>query len=248
MDGEPAPANAADPTDEEVIEEEGTEEELELTEAEIENVKLKEKITELEKPKTPAAVPITAVNMDQFSEDQWITLETQTGKDRETIKAEYRSHVTNKRQDDIEARQNVRDAIADEIEKNPRLTKLRAGIKEHFDTIPNNQKLTNEAIAKHMQTAIFYAKGKYGFTKTPKALTKKIAQADDDDISYDEDPKNTGAEKGEIEDGEYISKTGEKIRVGGVIDKKEWKKVQSNERSPNDVKIPNNFDEAPSFD
>jgi len=212
MDGEPAPANAADPTDEEVIEEEGTEEELELTEAEIENVKLKEKITELEKPKTPAAVPITAVNMDQFSEDQWITLETQTGKDRETIKAEYRSHVTNKRQDDIEARQNVRDAIADEIEKNPRLTKLRAGIKEHFDTIPNNQKLTNEA------------------------------------ISYDEDPKNTGAEKGEIEDGEYISKTGEKIRVGGVIDKKEWKKVQSNERSPNDVKIPNNFDEAPSFD
>ncbi len=48
--------NAADPTDEEVIEEEGTEEELELTEAEIENVKLKEKITELEKPKTPAAV------------------------------------------------------------------------------------------------------------------------------------------------------------------------------------------------
>ena len=248
-DGEPDPANAADPTDSEVIDDEtpgDDETSEEPTEAELENIKLKDKIAELEKPKTSTSAPMTAASMDNFTEEQWINLELQTKKDRATIKSEYRSWEINKRQDDTEARQNVRDAIQDEVEKDPRLGKLKTGMKEYLATLPSNQKIGD--LKEHMQNAIYYAKGKYGFTKTPKPKDKKAPNLDSDDISYDDDLKNTGAKKGEIEDGDYVSKNGEKIHVGAVIDKKEWNKVQSNDRGPNNVKIPDDYDEAPSFD
>lgn len=224
---------------------EPTAEQQELTALKAENARLK---AEKEQPQPAAQPQVNSATLDNYTEDQWAQIETKTGKDRATITREFKDWEITNRQNDIIAKTNVTEAISEELEKNPKILKLRGAIKEYLSDIPTAIKTDPAKLKREMEKAIIYARGKHMTSEpTPPNNNKPKPNADpgpgggSDDTNDDPEYK-----EGEIKNDTYVSTSGSRIKTG-KIDKGLWKKVQHPTRDANSVRIPSDFDEKPRF-
>lgn len=193
----------------------------------------------------------TYEQLASYTDDQWAQIEARTGKDRNTIMREFKDWEITQRQNELIAKSNVNDAVQDLLETNPKLLKLRGGIKEYLADVPTEAKLNPARLKREIEKAINYAKGKYMDLNSENRnnnnnnrITKYEKTPSPNNIEdYDETNR---LKKGEVKDDVHILDSGLKIKTG-KIDKKLWKRVQSPDE-PNSVRIPMDFDEEPKFD
>jgi len=231
------PATEQDPP----VTTEPTEAEKELAAVKAENELLKaEKAT----PPAQPQAQVSSATLENYSEDQWSQIEAKTGKDRATIIRDFKDYEMTNRQNTIDAKNNVTEALQDELEKNPKLLKLRGTIKEFMADVPMADRLDPAKLKRAMDKAIIYARGKHMTSETPAPANKPKPNADPNPAGDDDGAPQF--KEGEIKDDTYISNTGTRIKTG-KISKELWKKVQHTTRDANSVCIPSDFDEKPKF-
>ena len=190
---------------------------------------------------------ITSETLESYSPEQWAVIEEKTGKTKDQVIRDYKDYEITKRQNAIDAKANMSDAMSEAIEANPKLIKLRGSIKEYMDDIPASDKLDPAKIKRHMEKAITYAKGKH-MTSTPDSTPGRrpgsstpSPKGGADDYGDDSDVVD-----GEMKDDEYVSETGLRIKTGKVS-KETWKQIRHKTKNPNSVCIPADFDKPPQF-
>jgi hypothetical protein len=222
---------------------EPTPEQQEMAALKEENARLKAQPVQTHQP---AAAPsqITSSTLESYTDEQWATIESRTGKDKATILRDYKDYELTTRQNNIDAKTNTTEALQDAIESNPKLIKLRGSIKEFMDDVPVADKLDPSKLKRHMEKAIIYAKGKH-MSITPESPASRKTSSDPSPNSSDIDGPDDGIAEGEIKNDDYVSNTGLHIKLGKV-DKSVWKTIQSKKES-NSVSIPIDFDKPPVF-
>jgi len=224
------------------------EKEQELARIKAENEELKKQAAAASNPEYKK--PVTSRTLEGYTEEQWEAIESKTGKDRATIMNEFRAWELSKKQEEIEAKTNVNDIIQEEMEKDPKLLKIRSGIKEYMSDVPLDRKVNPALLKKEMEKAIAFAKGKYMTTNnnasgSPAPKKPNISRSTPD--TGEDGGGDEGYAEGEVKDDVYISSEGTKIKVGGRMSREQWKKVQHKQRDPNSVQISGHLDEKPKF-
>jgi hypothetical protein len=215
--------------------------EKELAALKEENARLKAQPTQAQTTQT-----VTSATLENYTDDQWATIEARTGKDKATILRDYKDYELTTRQNCIDAKTNTTEALQDALEANPKLIKLRGAIKEFMDDVPVADKLDPAKLKRHMEKAITYAKGKH-MTNTSDTPAPKHSSIDKASPKGEVDENDDdGLKDGEIKNDEYVSETGLRIKLGKV-DKATWKNIQHKTRDANSVSIPADFDKPPSF-
>jgi hypothetical protein len=192
----------------------------------------------------PAPAKVTSATLDGYTEDQWTAIEAKTGKDRATIIREFKDWEITQKQNALEAKSNVSDMIQEELEKDPRLLKLRGSIKEFLAEVPLADQLDPTKLKRAMEKAIIYARGKHMSAPAPQPSGTPAPKTPAPNAGGDDG--GDGTVEGEIKDDEYISPTGLRIKTGKV-NKETWKRIRHQEKDPNSVSIPADFDEKPKF-
>jgi len=212
-----------------------------------ENERLKNQTPQAQPAAQPKLSPVT--QLESFNEDQWAALESRTNKTRDVILREAKDWDITQRQNALEARTAVADAINDEVEKNPKLIRLRSSIKEFMSEIPVEDQIDPARRNRALEKAVIYAKGKHiSMTpETPSPKSKPGTGTPAPGAPEIEEEEDGGTVEGEVKDDTYINPTtGQKIVTGKRLDKKDWKKIQ-NPDEPNSVRIPGDFDKKPTF-
>jgi len=209
---------------------------------------------------THQTVPqVTSQSLATLTDEQWGDIETKTGRTRGDILNEVRYNETRGENQKIGARMAVSDALDGEIEKDPTVAKLKSGMKEYFDSIPDVEKMDAAKMTAHLVRAKRYARGvlaEKGMAvpaggKTmekpvvkPTPSTKPVRSVESDGGGK-EGEEEGNYEEGEIKNGEYVLPEGGKIKIGKVSRKK-FAEVRHGDRSPNDVRFAEK-DERPVF-
>ena len=143
----------------------------------------------------------------------------------------------------VQARGSLRDAIDDEVDRNPQVAKLKGHIRDYFEDVSDADKADSATMARHMKKALVYAKGAAG---VPEVRHKQSNEArtsgpDDNDEPTFADPKS-----GDIKAGTYRLNDGFKLEIQDLIPKEKRAKMVHPEH-PTGIKIASDFDEAPRF-
>lgn len=190
---------------------------------------------------------VTSAQLRNLDEAQRENLETQTGMKfndiMRNVEAQETSIAENRRMA-TDARLNVADAIAEAVEKDPQLSKIKGGIRDYLSDFPDSAKADPVRLKKLMAKAVTYAKGaapEKTFTRKPGA-TKKADGGPEGDTNDDGDldPK-----AGKIKDGVY--QVGDmKLEIKALISKDKRVKMTHPEHATG-IRIPGDLDEAPRF-
>ena len=142
----------------------------------------------------------------------------------------------------VQARVALSDAIAEEVDRNPQVSKLKGHIREYFSDISDADKADPGAMKRHMKKAITYAKGAAGVPEVRRTAAP-ITTGGPDGGGQEEgiimDPK-----AGNIKAGTYHLKDGFKIEIQELIPPDQRKKMQHPDH-PTGLKMPIDFDEPP---
>jgi len=91
------------------------------------------------------------------------------GKTKEEVIRVFKDRIVDERQQKLEARIVVGDALDDAIASNPKLLKLKGSMKEFINEyVPMSDRTNVEKLKKHLAKAETYAKGTYGDTQMQK--------------------------------------------------------------------------------
>ena len=116
-----------------------------------------------EKKQEHARPAVTTEALLALSEEDRTKLEEQTGRTFNTMLAQVsateRRQETAKREA-LEARIAVNDAIDSAVEKDPRVSRYRSGIREYFEDVSASDKLDEAKMKRHMDRAVVFARGK----------------------------------------------------------------------------------------
>jgi hypothetical protein len=246
----------ADETQQDVIDTTQTQDNADTTPTpeQLEITRLKEENERLKNTPTPVAqthtAKVTSATLNSYTSEQWAQIESETGKDKQTIMREFRDYEITQRQNEIEAKAQVNDALQDELEKNPKLLKMRGSIKEFLNEIPLSDKIDPVKLKRAMEKAIIYARGKH-ITMTQdnqnsSANRNNKTNTPSPKIDNNDNDNEDGYKEGEIKNDVYTGEHGVKIKIG-KLDKKIWDRVQHKTREPNSLCIPSDFDEKPRF-
>lgn len=194
-----------------------------------------------EKPK------VSSAQLRNLSEEQRENLETQTGMKYNDIMRNVEAQeaqIAEDRRLGTDARMNVSDAIAEAIEKDPQLSKIKGGIREYLADFPDSAKADPARLKKLMAKAVIYARGaapEKTFTRNPGATGKRGGNPNDDNADDTElDPKG-----GKIKDGVY--QVGDmKLEIKALIPKEKRDKMKHPEHATG-IRISGDLDEAPRF-
>lgn len=189
---------------------------------------------------------VTSAQLRNLDEDQRENLETQTGMKfndiMRNVEAQETSIAENRRMA-TDARLNVADAIAEAVERDPQLSKIKGGIRDYLSDFPDSAKADPVRLKKLMAKAVTYAKGaapEKTFTRKPGATKKADGGPEGDNDDGDLDPK-----AGKIKDGVY--QVGDmKLEIKALISKDKRVKMTHPEHATG-IRIPGDLDEAPRF-
>ena len=234
----------------EVIDE-GAEAKDEAAELKKENEALKARLAESETRRQPvqqAQAKVTATYLRGMTEKQREFVEQQTGMAFDDVVKNVESQEANDARSQtlaVQARSAVRDAIDEEVDRNPQVSKLKGHIRDYFSDVSDAEKADPTAMQRHMKRALVYAKGAAGVpepkpTGRTEPRTQGPGEGGGNEIE-DNDPK-----AGAIKEGTYRLNDGFKLEIKDLIPEEKRKKMVHPEH-PTGIRIASDFDEAPKF-
>ena len=241
----------AEPKAEESEGEEVTESVDEAAKLKQENEDLKAKLAEAEtrqqRQPTPQA-KVTATYLRGMTEKQREFVEQQTGMAFDDVVKNVESQEANDARSQtlaVQARSAVRDAIDEEVDRNPQVSKLKGHIRDYFSDISDAEKADPAAMQRHMKRALIYAKGAAGVPETKptgrtEPRTPGPGEGGGNEIE-DNDPK-----AGAIKEGTYRLNDGFKLEIKDLIPEEKRKKMVHPEH-PTGIRIASDFDQEPRF-
>lgn len=236
-------AAAAEDTGAEPNKKDGITERLDRLEAE--NKALKEKLDS--QPTTPATPPppqpsVTSDDLMAMSEDEREKTAEHVGIPFNTILAKVRAQEKARAEYEKQttvAQNNVRDAIEDMVDSDPRMARYKKHVREFMADIPDSEKADPKRLKRHMDKAVIYAKGVVGSTTKPNASNPKGGAAPDGEPSFED-------EDGDIKPGTYEIGNGGKVRIENLVDKETRKRIKHPTKKGG-IQIPSDFDQVPRF-
>lgn len=229
--------------------EEGAEVKDEAAELKKENEALKARLAESETRRQPAPqAKVTASYLRGMTEKQREFVEQQTGMAFDDVVKNVESQEANDARSQtlaVQARSAVRDAIDDEVDRNPQVSKLKGHIRDYFTDVSDAEKADPAAMQRHMKRALVYAKGAAGVPEVktsgrtePRTSAPGEGLVDDGVIM---DPK-----EGVIKEGTYRLNDGFKLEIKDLIPKEKREKMVHPEH-PTGIRIASDFDQEPRF-
>ena len=216
-----------------------------------ENEQLKAQLSARQNDSAPTTRPkVTAAILAGLTDEEWEQAEKQSNMPRAVII----ENVRRRELDETRASVFVRDAIDDEMEKDPQVAKLRGPMREYLETIAVEDKADPERLKRHIQIAKRYARGLLsergaapapkvagqGQGKAPPPPSPRGQEGDDEANATDFDSDTKAVRPGaEVRRGDL------RLKVADLISPEKRKRMK-HATDPNGVSF-RNYDKPPKF-
>lgn len=144
----------------------------------------------------------------------------------------------------VDAKLNVSDAIADAVDADPQLAKVKGHIREYLADFPDTMKADKRKMKDLMKKAVVYARGAAPAAVTRRAPTTTVRDPKPGDDGHGDEGGND-PKRGAIRAGTY--QTGDLTLVIEDLVPKEKRERMKHPDNPNGIMIRADFDEAPRF-
>ena len=236
--------------DTEEVEEQEEEKEDDVSAVRAENKELRDRLDRLESSRQEAPKStITATQLEAMNEQEREFVEKQSGMAFDEVVRRVKRQEQNAWEDERvkdRARVNVRDAIEDAVDSDPKVSKLKVHIKDFFADISDSEKSNPERVRKLMKKAVTYAKGAAGVPDVKPSGDRVLRTSRPEEDGGDEDMVSNDPKSGKIKPGMYRFSEEFKINIENLVPEATRKRMQHPEHLTG-IRIPHDFDEPPKF-